>query len=80
MKDAQLTEANINLDDAAVRKASQWLNENKSQGPDGIHPMVLKNCAATVALPLSLPYSKSLGTGKVPKDWKLANITPLFKK
>ena len=33
VKDAQLTEANIDLDEAAVRKALQRLNENKSQGP-----------------------------------------------
>ena len=68
MKDAQLTEATIDLDEETGRKALQRLNENKLQGSGGKHPMVLKNCAATVALPLSFIYSKSLSTEKVPKD------------
>ena len=56
------------------------LKEDKSPGPDDLHPMLLKKCASAMAIPLSKIYNKSLNTGTVPKEWKLANVTPLFKK
>jgi hypothetical protein len=56
------------------------LKEDKSPGPDGIHPMVLKSCAEAVAGPLSRIYQESFDSGTVPNDWKTANITPIFKK
>jgi len=49
-------------------------------GPDGIHPLLLKECAATVAEPLALIFSKSYSTGTLPSDWKTAQVVPIFKK
>ena len=56
------------------------LKEDKSPGPDGIHPMVLKSCAVAVADPLSRIYQESFDSGIIPNDWKTATITPIFKK
>jgi len=56
------------------------LEEDKSPGPDGIHPMILKLCAETVADPLSRIYQESFDSGIIPNDWKTATITPIFKK
>ena len=56
------------------------LKEDKAQGPDDIHPAVLKSCADTVAKPLSKIFNKSLQEGTVPQDWKLATVCPIFKK
>jgi len=56
------------------------LKPDKSAGPDGIHPMLMKECAAEISLPLQLIYQKSFDTGSIPQDWRLANITPIFKK
>jgi len=52
---------------------------DKAQGLDNVHPAVLKNCAEIISLPLTLMYEKSLQKGKLPKDWKMANVTPIFK-
>src|SRR5664279_3566574 len=40
------------------------LRRDKSPGPDGIHPMLLSNCAAAVAIPLSLLFPKSMDEGR----------------
>ena len=33
-----------------------------------------------IAEPLSIIYQRSLLTGEVPEDWRLANVTPIYKK
>ena len=37
-------------------------------------------CAEIIAIPLYLIFSKSLESGVVPADWKLANVSPIHKK
>lgn len=56
------------------------LNRFKSPGPDDILPRVLKEVGAQTVPHLLIIYNKSLELGLVPKDWKLANVTPIFKK
>ncbi|KFQ05584.1 hypothetical protein N329_06359, partial [Haliaeetus albicilla] len=56
------------------------LDTHKSMGPDGIHPRVLKELAEVLAEPLSIIYQQSWSTGEVPDDWRLANVTPIYKK
>ena len=63
-----------------VAKKLKKLKVNKSAGPDGIHPRILKETAEAISLPLSIIYNKSLKEGKVPEHWKEANITALHKK
>ena len=63
-----------------VQKLLENLNGNKSMGPDQIHPRVLKKLATAVAPILTVIFTKSLHSGKVPKDWKKANVAPIFKK
>ena len=41
---------------------------------------ILKETAEYTASPLSKIFQKSLESGQIPMDWKLANITPIFKK
>ena len=49
-------------------------------GPDGIHARVLKELAGVLAKLLSIIYHQSWLTGEVPTDWKLASVTPRYKK
>ena len=63
-----------------VRKLLTTLNQNKSHGPDGINGKILKNCAVSIAYPLSLLFNLSFNTGHIPSEWKLANIVPIHKK
>ena len=41
---------------------------------------VLKHCAEVLATPLSVLFTRSFVDSHVPVDWKLATITPIFKK
>ncbi|KAK4819016.1 LOW QUALITY PROTEIN: hypothetical protein QYF61_024132 [Mycteria americana] len=56
------------------------LDIHKSMGPDEIHPRVLKELADVLTKPLSIISQQSWLTGEVPADWKLANVTPIYKK
>jgi len=49
-------------------------------GPDGLHPRVMRELVDVVAKPLSIILWQSWLTGDVPADWRLANVTPIFKK
>ena len=56
------------------------INSGKAAGPDGIDGIVLKNCAASLAKPLSLIFNTSFVTGCIPDEWKLASVVPVHKK
>ena len=49
-----------------VHRQLSALNKNKSQGPDGIHPHVVKECADVFATILSLFFTKSYTNSSIP--------------
>ena len=53
---------------------------HKSMEPDGLQPRVLGELAGETAKPLLAIYQRSWLTGEVPEDWRLADVTPIFKK
>ena len=63
-----------------VLKKLRMLSNNKSAGPDDIHPTVLHETAESVSLPLSIIYNKSLKEGKQPTIWKDSHVIPIHKK
>ncbi|RMC15011.1 hypothetical protein DUI87_07190 [Hirundo rustica rustica] len=68
------------IEEVAVRELLKCLDIHKSMGPDGIHLRVMRELADELAKPLSIIYYQSWLTGKVPDNWKLANVTPIHKK
>ena len=56
------------------------LNVNGAPGPDSVFPRVVVNLKDYLAVPLTIIFNKSLKEGVVPEDWRLANVTPIFKK
>ena len=63
-----------------VQQKLEESNSNKSQGPDEIHPRLLKELSSVIAEPFAKLFQNSLVPGLVPNDWREANITALFKK
>ena len=70
----------LRIEEEEISKILTSLNAWKAMGPDGIHPAVLKNCSNEVATPLRKIFQSSIDQGKLPTDWKRANVTPIFKK
>ena len=69
-----------NIIPQTVMKKIDLLDPHKSPGPDKIHPILVKELAEQIVVPLSIIFNKSLQEGVVPDDWKLANVSPIFKK
>ncbi|KAK3108532.1 hypothetical protein FSP39_010045 [Pinctada imbricata] len=70
----------IFLSTHGIEKLLKNLNPYKAAGPDKLKPNVLKELASEIAPILCIIYTKSLESGKIPSDWKTANVTPAFKK
>lgn len=56
------------------------LSVNAAPGPDGLSPGFLKRYGEVLCKPLSLIMSASFLQSKLPKAWKTASVTPIFKK
>jgi hypothetical protein len=70
----------INISQNGILKLLLKLKENKASGPDNISPKILRLAANPIAACLKAIFTASLASGTVPEDWRLANITPVFKK
>ena len=56
------------------------LDASKATGPDLVPTRILKEAADQIATFLTFIFNQSLSTGEVPADWKLVNITAIYKK
>jgi hypothetical protein len=56
------------------------LKVGKAPGLDGIVPKLLTEASLKLSKPLYILFIKSLQDRVVPKDWKKANVSALFKK
>ena len=68
----------LNIDNIKARLLP--IDPNSAMGSDGIHSMVLRSCAKTLAHPLSIIFQHSLDEGIVPSLWKKSIMIPIFKK
>ena len=73
-----LSELSLSPEDVCV--CLRTLDVNKATDPDRISPRLLKKTAYQIALSLSTLFNRSLDSGSLPEEWKLANIIPVFKK
>ena len=70
----------INIETHGIEKLLKNINTKKACGPDMISNSVLKECAKEIAPVLSHIFQLSIDTGELPKDWRNANVSPIFKK
>ena len=68
---------NVVINQERVKKLLDKLKIDKSPGPDGIHNRVLYETREVILEPLTKLLITSLESGKLPDDWKTANVTPL---
>ena len=62
-----------------VQKCLGGISVHTSMGPDGMHPRVLRELAEVTAEPLSIIFDRPRRLGEVPKDWRIANVSPVFR-
>ncbi|BHF80884.1 hypothetical protein SprV_0702401200 [Sparganum proliferum] len=64
---------------AVVERELQNLKEAKSSGPDNIPAKFLKELANELSKPLANIFRSSFELGRLPSEWKTANISPIYK-
>ena len=69
----------VNISENVILKAISKLKPSKSQGPDNLHPKLIKECSHQLLTPLKEIFSKSLAESKIPDIWKRANVTVIHK-
>ena len=71
---------NMNFEKHDVLKKIEKLKPCSAPGPDGISAHILQNFKAQFTPALTIIFNKSFQSGTVPIDWRIANVTPIFKK
>ena len=74
------TLTDVNFSEEAIEAKINKLKPGCAPGPDRITEKILKEVKEYITLPLSIIFTRSLQEGTVPEDWRLANVTPIFKK
>ena len=70
----------VNISDEDILSIIRKINPNKASGSDGISGQMLKICDTSVVLPLKIIYANILHTSAYSDMWKVADVTPIFKK
>ena len=63
-----------------VKKRLDELDTSKAFGPDKFPARLLKECSEQIAPSLCSLFNHSLSKGKIPHEWKSADVTPIHKK
>ena len=63
-----------------VTKLLQNINVSKASGPDHIPGRLLNELSNEIAPVLHTIFVQSINDGVIPSDWRLAYVTPVFKK
>ena len=73
-------DGDIEIAESTVQSKLANLDPAKAPGVDGVSNAVLRNCYKSWSVPLTLIFRRSIAEQSVPREWREANITPLFKK
>ena len=71
---------NVSFNDDDILLLIRNLSPNKAAGSDGITAQMLQICDSSVVLPLKLIFQNIMVSSIYPDMWKVANVTPIFKK
>ena len=70
----------IQVSPAEVYSALSSLKEKKAAGIDGLPNSLLKVAAPAICFSLAALFNNSLLAGKLPRDWKRANVRAIYKR
>ena len=69
----------VDITEEIVVKMLKSLKEDKTPGVDEMHPKFLKEVRNEIGAIIAELFIESIKTGEIPKDWRDAIVTPLFK-
>lgn len=69
----------VHITPEIVEKPLSAMDLSKGQGPDLMPPIFLRQCAKSLAAPLSFIYEKSLVDEKYPDKFKISQIAAIYK-
>lgn len=67
------------LDPEFVLKELTTINPKKGAGLDGIHPLILRNCASQLFDPFTEIFIESLSADVFSTSWKRSSVSPVFR-
>ena len=70
----------IEVTEEKVELAIRNLKANKAAGVDELESSYVKGSMEGLVRPLKILFEKSLTDGKIPREWKEANVTAVFKQ
>ena len=70
---------NIVISTEIIKKNISKLKQAKSPGPDGIHNKLIIELKEQISEPLCKIFQESIDSGRVPIEWKCANVSPIYK-
>ena len=70
----------VDITEEIVVKMLKSLKEDKTPRVDEMHPKFLKEVRNEIGAIIAEFFIESIKTGEIPKDWRDAIVTPLFKK
>jgi len=71
---------NVCFSESVIIDALKNIKTNSPAGPDLINPYFVSKTIKAIAKPLSIIFKNSYSSGSVPYLWKLANVSPVYKK
>ena len=75
----ELSFNSINITQEDVKDQIHLLNVSKPGGPDEVMPRLIKIVCYPLIEPLTQLFNRSIALGKVHSQWKMANISAVFK-
>ena len=70
----------IKISPTGVAELLSNIKPFKASGPDNIPAYLLKELASQIAPSLTVVFQASLNQCKLPTEWKVAHVVPVFKK
>ena len=71
---------NVEITNENFLKTISKIKRNKTEGIDGLNSTLFIECGMGLVTPLHKIFSMSLDQSVMPLDWKMANVSPIFKK
>ena len=70
---------NFQMTEEKIKRVIENLDENAAAGPDGIPTFLVKQLKDELIEPLTVLFQASIDQSRIPDEWRLAVVTPIYK-